>query len=249
MKEFNIPIALMLAKLSEIAYDNTEIKTDLNKLKFNLVKRLGNINGISGYICKCKEYSVLVFQGTDPKEAMTILADLKFWRTRDTKVGWATGFYDAYNKLYVEFQEYVADCKQPLYITGHSLGGAIANITALKYGEAIFEACYTFGAPRVCGRKGRKLVNGKSIFRVIHENDVVPLLPLLIFGYIHIGEMLYIGKNNNIYKGFKAYVRRTIMLIYPIVRYSFFAIPSYAINHLMNNYIEPLIIADYRQNK
>src|SRR5271166_6397993 len=37
----------------------------------------------------------------------------------------------------------------PIYITGHSLGGALAQIAAAVLGSDQIAACYTFGSPRV----------------------------------------------------------------------------------------------------
>ena len=246
MKSFNLKLALILAKLSSIAYDNTEIKTKLGSLNFSLVARLGNINGLSGYICGNSEFSVLVFQGTDIKEGKTIIADLKFWFAGGKKIGWAKGFHEAYSKLFHSFWAYVRDCQTPLYVTGHSLGGAIANIAALEFPKEYFEACYTFGAPRVCGPKGLKLSEDKSIFRLVHRNDFVPAMPPLIFGYIGIGKMIYISKEDSLFTGWKAYCLRAVSLVLPIATKSVFGLADYGLNHLLSRYIESLLVASYR---
>lgn len=87
-------------------------------------------------------------------------------------------------------------CKQniPLFVTGHSLGGAIATLTAyhaVTYHPDIF--LYTFGSPRVANRQlGKKVstVLKKRSFRCVHGDDIVPRLPPL-FNYTHIDELVY----------------------------------------------------------
>ena len=47
-----------------------------------------------------------------------------------------------------------AHADKPLYVTGHSLGGAVATVAAKKLAHpGGIAACYSFGAPRVGGRR------------------------------------------------------------------------------------------------
>ena len=60
-----------------------------------------------------------------------------------------------------------------LYVTGHSLGGAMAMIATHEMGKDSTGACYTFGAPRVAGY-GFAAEIKTPIYRVVNANDVVP---------------------------------------------------------------------------
>jgi len=239
MKTFDAFLSLTLARLSEIAYIDDDITTKLKSLGFDLVKRIGKTGDVSGFICRTADYSVLVFQGTDIRDWQTIKEDLKIWHTREDHVRWAAGFNDAYEELLPEFIDCVRTCDVPLYITGHSLGGAIALITALHADR--FEACYTFGAPRVCSLSGEKLDDGKSIFRVVHENDIVPSLPFLVLGYWpFIGELIYITASNKIVRGWPAYPARISGQILPIIKKSIWGIAGFVQNHFAGQYIKAL---------
>ncbi|WP_417789243.1 lipase family protein [Terasakiella pusilla] len=65
----------------------------------------------------------------------------------------------------------------PLYITGHSLGGAIAIVATYVLASDRIAACYTFGAPRVGNMEFGQSIK-VPIYRFINANDIVPhLLP------------------------------------------------------------------------
>jgi pimeloyl-ACP methyl ester carboxylesterase len=76
-----------------------------------------------------------------------------------------------------------------LYITGHSLGGALAQIAAAKLERDNLASCYTFGSPRVATAAFDRYVKCPH-YRVVNHWDLVPgvPLPLLWWGYVHTGD-------------------------------------------------------------
>jgi hypothetical protein len=109
--------------------------------------------------------------------------------------------YDDITKKVAEIIHDNPDAK--VFITGHSLGGALATL----YGAMLFynaengitdklAAIYTFGQPRVGDKEFAKY--GKKhlkdhYFRVVYCNDIVPRVPFdnEIFEYKHIPECSY----------------------------------------------------------
>jgi len=77
----------------------------------------------------------------------------------------------------------------PIYITGHSLGGALAQIAGAVLGSDQVAACYTFGAPRVGNFYFDLWVKVPS-YRVMNYADIVPQIPLPIV-YRHSGDPRY----------------------------------------------------------
>jgi hypothetical protein len=99
-----------------------------------------------------------------------------------------SGFYNEARKLFVPLREDLADrsrrnrrerhCR--LYLTGHSLGGAIAAILNQR-DMAPAAGCYTFGTPRICNNGN--LARISQPFAMRRELDLVPHLPPKSFGY------------------------------------------------------------------
>ena len=64
----------------------------------------------------------------------------------------------------------------PLFITGHSLGGALALLATRLVAPDVNGACYTFGAPRVGNYEYFRFVR-TPVYRVVNSADVVPRVP------------------------------------------------------------------------
>ncbi|MGH7025477.1 MAG: lipase family protein [Caulobacteraceae bacterium] len=75
-----------------------------------------------------------------------------------------------------------------LYITGHSLGGALAQIASAVLERNNLAACYTYGSPRVATSRFDLDVKCPN-YRLVNHWDLVPGVPLpVIAGYFHAGD-------------------------------------------------------------
>jgi hypothetical protein len=80
---------------------------------------------------------------------------------------------------------------QPLRLTGHSLGGAVAALLGLRLqraGHSVAEVV-TFGAPKFTDNNGRDLAGNLPLLRVTNARDPVPACPPL-GDYVHVGHEL-----------------------------------------------------------
>jgi len=92
----------------------------------------------------------------------------------------------------------VQNCK-PIFVTGHSLGGALAILAALSLDRNGFQIAqvYTFGQPRVGNgdfKKRYDAVLGDKTFRIVYEEDIVARIPHLPdWGdlYRHVGTEIF----------------------------------------------------------
>ncbi len=90
------------------------------------------------------------------------------------------GFQSAYYNVEDKIEAVLAQHPdEPLYLTGHSLGGALAIIATRFMSSRRLAACYTFGSPRV-GDLELADVFKTPIYRIVNSADAVPRLP---FGY------------------------------------------------------------------
>ena len=87
--------------------------------------------------------------------------------------------------------------KRPLWITGHSLGGAMATLAAAWLAERKipFNGAYTFGQPR-CGDENFQIAFDTKLkdrfFRFQNNNDIVTRVPGRLMGYEHVGRYIHI---------------------------------------------------------
>lgn len=100
-----------------------------------------------------------------------------------------------------------------VYVTGHSLGGALATLHALELSSsqlaklgAISVSMYNFGSPRVGNKKFAEVYNQrvKDSWRVVNHRDIIPTVPHLM-GYCHVAQPVYLaaGDPSNILENMK----------------------------------------------
>jgi len=163
-----------------------------------------------------KRVAVLVFRGTEPRKLADLWTDLQIEREAERDLGEVhEGFrqaFDASGEGEPSLQEKVAGLLDPLllngegaqganehrpyslWVTGHSLGGALAHLFAARYlrdrpaARELFGGCVTFGEPRVGNHafagKSQQLGNGRFV-RFVNDLDIVARIPLRSLGYAH----------------------------------------------------------------
>ena len=98
------------------------------------------------------------------------------------------GFRDAFRSVRGQVDRYLS-CAEglPVFITGHSLGGALATLGVAYLSGWGLAACYTYGAPRVGDRAFASSLK-TPVYRVVNPGDPVPLVPGRFRGYRHAGD-------------------------------------------------------------
>ncbi|WJX10837.1 hypothetical protein P8452_01514 [Trifolium repens] len=91
--------------------------------------------------------------------------------------------------------------KWQIYVTGHSLGGALATLLALELSSnqlakrgAISITMYNFGSPRVGNKRFADVYNEKvkDSWRVVNHRDIIPTIPRLM-GYCHVNQPVFLA--------------------------------------------------------
>ena len=203
--------AQFLALASDLAYlpDGTKFKTELG-----LDAKLFSAGNTQAFVATNADHIVVAFRGT---EAPTSIEGLKDWLLTDAGnlliqpqgdlgtdfaaagVGarWHHGFMQALSTIWEPvFTTVQAERKRsdrPLWVTGHSLGGALALLAAWRFKRKFVPVhqVYTFGAPMVGNDITATAIDRelpRKVFRYVNDQDPIPTLPtlsLLANGYRH----------------------------------------------------------------
>ncbi|XEC93643.1 Mbeg1-like protein [Paenibacillus tarimensis] len=143
-----------------------------------------------GFVLESKDTIIVAFRGTS--SAVEWISDLIAQQTvyKPIKQGGQThkGFTDIYMSARNELLSALGRLspRKRLYVTGHSLGGALAVLAAPDIAVNTAHKrphVYTFAAPRAGDPKFVRMFNAKVpvCWRIYNEHDIVPHLPPLIY--------------------------------------------------------------------
>jgi triacylglycerol lipase len=206
---FSTANAQILAQASAVAYGTPERCAKWAKVSgFTGALDFFYNHDTQGFVAESGDAIVVAFRGTEPNRPMDWFVDFRAtcdpWDHKDAgKVH--SGFYNALRNVWgvtlpngeVLPRRLVNRGSKTIWITGHSLGGALAELCAA---QALFvsripvQGVYTFGQPRVGTKDFADAVNaklGSGIFRFVNDRDIVPRVPLFSMGFCHYGSQRF----------------------------------------------------------
>ena len=192
--------ALWLAAAANLAYEDEKTIREVvrawgfDRFRFLHASSHSDENGLpipvdtQAFVCRCKRALLISFRGTE-------VVQIKDWFTDLMAIsvpapagvgrihkGFACGLAAVWPQLsQAVAEEY--DGRSPIWITGHSLGGALATLAAaqLRFNARLpVQGLYTFGQPRVGDREFTKflrLAMPGRVVRFINNKDIVPQVP------------------------------------------------------------------------
>jgi len=134
-----------------------------------------------GVVARKDDTSVIAIRGTETQhqwledfEAIAQPVSLRSWWIHH-------GFNDVWISIAASLQkawDTASSAKAQVYITGHSLGAALATISVTRF-QGVNCALYTFGSPRVGDDRFVRAVLQKTpkVFRFINCQDIVTQIP------------------------------------------------------------------------
>ena len=127
--------------------------------------------------------TILVIRGTkNAKNALVTDLDFRVWKDDGLGVNLHRGFRDAAMYILKDIDKNYK-LEQVVHLTGHSMGGAVAQIIGLWLDQRGHDVqIYTFGSPKV---STTFFGNRPTHFRVSFGNDPVPFLPP--YPFLHSG--------------------------------------------------------------
>jgi len=204
---YNLKNAIFLAKLSNAIYTHNKPGVNIeeefkSKFKFDdaiFESKSSVINGVKVDLqfCILKKQNdiVVVFKGSEETDDWLTNIKIEEEKLLDSDVYVHSGFGSSLylfldtlkssnkklngiklQKLYKELTD--KDSIYNLFVTGHSLGGAIATLfTAYLKNSDISQnkiVCYTYGAPPVGWKDFYDNFKGINLFRIVNKLDPVP---------------------------------------------------------------------------
>lgn len=153
---------------------------------------------------------VLAFRGTVERDLQNWIIDAKSSIHADYPFGGrvASGFYNAFLALQDQVLQAVGTARSnypsaPLYITGHSLGGALAVLAAAALSQAVPASnihLFTYGCPRVFDSTAASWFMNLGLaesWRVVNDDDLVAHVPIMSIGYHHIGTEVWYSDSSD----------------------------------------------------
>lgn len=151
---------------------------------------------------------LIVFRGSD--EIIDYLRDMKLRKKVipyggvNPKIKVHTGFIQAYKKIREIMHDNLnKENPKRIFITGHSLGGALATLCAVDIDYNMNDdfgidiTCIVFGCPKVGNKEFVQSYDSRITehFRIVNGSDIVPHLPRWWQNYWHVGREYLYGKH------------------------------------------------------
>src|SRR5947209_549033 len=144
-----------------------------------------------GLVATGRGASIIAFVGTDPLSIGHWITNLDFGLSiRSTHNGFQQVVDTTWDDLCTILNE-STETGRSVFMTGHSMGGAVATIAAHQAGCALgsdIRGIYTFGGLRAGGQKFATAYRlGEVTYRFIYGHDILAQWPPPWLGYRHVG--------------------------------------------------------------
>lgn len=197
-----------LAEMAMLAYvpDPAIVIESLEAAGFSGVDLIESPDG-SRWNTRClwvegRDYAVACFRGTEPGNPKDYVTDLRVLTAPlRGRIRVHQGFKEAFegDGIADRLGERIAGwirTGRPVWLTGHSLGAALATVAAHRFREVT--GVYSLGAPRVGNEEFWRSLHTR-IYRVVNHVDFVTMIPAALPGqYAHGGELKYIDSEGRL---------------------------------------------------
>ena len=211
--QFQAAKAYWLAEASLLAYaaEAEIMATVINVWRFErMILFNDTATNTQGFLAVGGGVAILAFRGTEPKQlpdwetdAHALLMAQPAEYPGEIHSGFATALAGVYTAIEREVKT-LPGSGSLLYVTGHSLGAALATLCAHRLKAARVypvQGVCTYGSPRVGNAEfaqSYETAIGSRTFRVVNNEDLVTRVAPRAVGYEHVGEMVYIDETGRL---------------------------------------------------
>ena len=207
-KTFHAGNAYVLAEFTSLVYDDDKVKAKsilMDKFGMKWVQFF-RIDETEALVTYNDTALILAFRGTSSLQ--DALTDIKikliegFKGTGRIHEGFKTGSERIWNEVWSSMGRMRRN--RTIWVTGHSLGGALALTAAARLQfekNQRVHGLYTFGQPRAgdtAFTEACQKAFGDRYFRFVHNNDIVPRVPFRLMGFEHTGIFKYINSTKQL---------------------------------------------------
>ena len=182
--------ALALGNAALLTYSNQAgVQRFLQQWRFSAVELLRGFH-TQGFVARQDDTLIVAFRGTEPINADDWLSDVNYHQRPLLPTvpglvhgGFARAMEEVLQPLGAAVEKLSQGRVPRLFVTGHSLGGALAILCAAVlqfHWSREVTAVYTYGQPRVGDATFSDAFDGKLgtvTFRYVNDRDIVPHLP------------------------------------------------------------------------
>jgi triacylglycerol lipase len=219
--------AAALAAASQFAYFDQAQGAEAFQNELGMDAKLITVNNTQAYVATNDNHMVVAFRGSqDP----TSIDGLKDWfmtnalnlliqpegdlSTEFLAAGvgarWHQGFVNAigdiWPTLYPEVEARSKEKDRVFWVTGHSLGGALAMLGSWLFLRKTMapHQIYTYGAPMVGNEVVAQAFNREysgKVFRYVNTPDPVPMLPMMSMAaneFVHTDKLVSLGEPSEV---------------------------------------------------
>lgn len=218
--------AAFLAAACQFAYFAADAGAKPFKDELGLDARLISVSNTQAYLATNADHVVVAFRGSQEPTSLDGLKDWLLTNAANLLIqpqgelsteflaagvgarfhqGFVAAITDIWPQLYPPLDEELKKADRPLWVTGHSLGGALALLGAWLFKRKFLNVhrVVTFGAPMVGNADVTAAFNREfpgKISRYVNAPDPVPLLPmasLIANSYAHCDTAVPLGESGS----------------------------------------------------
>jgi len=187
------PVAQVMAELCDYSYRvPANARTEFNRMGFSSETIV--VSSMIGYVLDLDDTAVVVLRGTD--DSPDWISNLSFLPNRADHGTIHKGFDDGYNDLKPQVEQLLDRCNaRRVWITGHSLGGALAVVSAyelLKDDRYEIAGVLTFGQPMVVDSGVRSYMKPRLDRRFVHFVNESDPVARIMTPYKHFGTLIWL---------------------------------------------------------